>query len=55
MNQLGSEVHKGVSDQIGIREWARGASRLKTSPIRDPVVDGAEVKFSFCRCIEQNR
>ncbi len=56
MRQLGNESHNGVADQIGGREWASGAaSKLKTSPICNRVADDAEVKFKFCRCIEQNR
>ncbi len=56
MRQLGSESHNGVTDQIGRRELASGAaSKLKTSLICNTAADDAEVKFRFCRCIEQNR
>ncbi len=55
MKQLGNEAHEGVEDPIGRREWARGASKLKMSPTCHPVDEDAEMKFRFCKCIEQNR
>ncbi len=56
MRQLGTESHNGIADQTGRREWASGtASKLKTSLISNTAADNAEVKFRFCKCIEQNR